>query len=100
MWRELNYKHHDNLHAIYIYKLHNITKLTVGKKNVLYWFLKTDLLMGTLATFTHCIVTSEITETVDADTKIGLLIFTEIKKGRTNNSNDSTRYRYRNFMSM
>ena len=56
--------------------------------------------MGTLATFTHCIVTSEITETVDADTKIGLLIFTEIKKGRTNNSNDSTRYRYRNFMSM
>ena len=56
--------------------------------------------MGTLATFTHCIVTSEITETVDADTKIGLLIFAEIKKGRTNNSNDSTRYRYRNFMSM
>ena len=37
--------------------------------------------MGTLATFTRCIVTSEITETVDTDTKIGLRISTEIKRG-------------------
>ena len=37
--------------------------------------------MCTLVTVTLCIVTSEITETVDAITKIGLLIFAEIKRG-------------------
>ena len=37
--------------------------------------------MGTLVAFTLFIVTSEITETVDADTKIGLLILAEIKSG-------------------
>ena len=37
--------------------------------------------MGTVVTFTRCIVTSEITETVDTDTKIGLLISTELKRG-------------------
>ena len=37
--------------------------------------------MGTLTTFTRCIVTSEITETVDTDTKIGLRISTDIKRG-------------------
>ena len=35
--------------------------------------------MGTLVTSTFCISISEITETVDAETKIGLLILTEIK---------------------
>ena len=35
--------------------------------------------MGTLVTLTHCIVISEITETVDAVTKIDLLILAEIK---------------------
>ena len=43
---------------IYIYKLHDVTLLTVGKKNVLRWFLQTDLQIGTLVTFTLCIVTS------------------------------------------
>ena len=37
--------------------------------------------MGTLETYTVCIVTLEITETVDADTKIGLLVLAEIKRG-------------------
>ena len=37
--------------------------------------------MGTMVTFTLCIVTSEITETVDAETKIGLPILAEIKRG-------------------
>ena len=37
--------------------------------------------MGTLETYTLCILTLEITETVDADTKIGLLILAEIKTG-------------------
>ena len=37
--------------------------------------------MNTLVTFTLCIVTSEITETVDGVTKIGLLILTGIKRG-------------------
>ena len=37
--------------------------------------------MGTLVTFTLCIVTSEITETVDAVTKTGLLILAEIRRG-------------------
>ena len=37
--------------------------------------------MGTLETYTLCIVTLEITETVDADTKIGLLVLAEIKRG-------------------
>ena len=37
--------------------------------------------MRVLVTFTLCIVTSEITEIVDAETKIGLLILAEIKKG-------------------
>ena len=35
--------------------------------------------MGALVTFTLCIVTSEITETVDAITKTGLLILAEIR---------------------
>ena len=38
--------------------------------------------LGTLVAFTLCIVTSEIVEiaeTVDAETKIGLLILAEIK---------------------
>ena len=43
------------------------------KKNVLCWFLLTGLQTGTLVTFTLCIVTSEITETVYAVTKNGLL---------------------------
>ena len=37
--------------------------------------------MRVLVTFTLCIVTSEITQIVDAETKIGLLILAEIKKG-------------------
>ena len=37
--------------------------------------------MRTLATFTLCIETSEITETVDVETKIGLLVLAEIKRG-------------------
>ena len=36
---------------------------------------------GTLVTFTLYIVTSEITETVDAVTKTGLLILAEIRRG-------------------
>ena len=47
-------------------------------KNVLRWFLQTDL-TGTLVIFTLCIVTSEITETVDAVTKTGLLTLAEIR---------------------
>ena len=53
----------------------------VGKKNALCCFLQTDLQMGTLVIFTHYIVTLEITETVDAETKIGLVILAEIKRG-------------------
>ena len=34
-----------------------------------------------MVTFTLCIVTSEITETVDAVTKTGLLILAEIRRG-------------------
>ena len=37
--------------------------------------------MGTLVTFTLYIVTSEITETVDAVTKTGSLILAEIRSG-------------------
>ena len=37
--------------------------------------------MGTLVRFTLYIVTSEIAETVAAETKIGLLILVEIKRG-------------------
>ena len=37
--------------------------------------------MNTLVTFTLCIVTSEITETVDAVNKTGLLILAEIRRG-------------------
>ena len=37
--------------------------------------------MGTLVTFTLCIVTSELSEAVHADTKTGLLIMAEIKRG-------------------
>ena len=44
------------------------------------WFLQTDL-TGTLAIFTLCKVTSEITETVDAVTKTGLLTLAEIRRG-------------------
>ena len=36
--------------------------------------------MGKLVTFTLCIVTSEITETVDAVTKTGLLTLAEIRR--------------------
>ena len=50
-------------------------------KNVLHWFLQTDLQMDTLVTFTLCIVTSEIIEAVDAVTKTGLLILAEIGRG-------------------
>ena len=35
--------------------------------------------MGTLVTSTFCIAISEITETVEAETKIGLLMLAEIK---------------------
>ena len=55
--------------------------MTVGKKNVLRWFLLTGLQTGTLVTFTLCIVTSLKTETVDAVTKTGLLILAEIRRG-------------------
>ena len=55
--------------------------MTVGKKNFLRWFLQADLQTGTLVTFTLCIVTSEITETVDAVTKTGLLILAETRRG-------------------
>ena len=41
----------------------------------------TELQTGTLVTFTLCIVTSEITETIDAVTKTGLLILVEIRRG-------------------
>ena len=51
------------------------------KKKALCWFLQTDLQMGTVVTFTLYIVTLEITETVDAGTKIGLVILAEIKNG-------------------
>ena len=37
--------------------------------------------MGALVAFTLCIVTSEITETVDTENKIGLLMLAEIKRG-------------------
>ena len=37
--------------------------------------------MGTLVTFTLCIVTSELSEIVHADTRTGLLIMAEIKRG-------------------
>ena len=50
-------------------------------KNVLHWFLQTDLQMDTLVTFTLCIVTSEIIEAVDAVTKTGSLILAEIGRG-------------------
>ena len=45
------------------------------------WFLQTDLQTGTLVTFTLCIVTPEIIETVDPVTKTGLLILAEIRRG-------------------
>ena len=51
-------------------------------KNILRWFLRTDLQTGTLVTFRLCIVTSEITKTVDAVTKTGLLILAEIRRGK------------------
>ena len=51
-------------------------------KNVLRWFLRTDLQTGTLVTFRLCIATSEITKTVDAVTKTGLLILAEIRRGK------------------
>ena len=56
--------------------------LTVGKKMSYASFYKQTYL-GTLVTFTLCIVTSEIleiAETVDAGTKTGLLILAEIKR--------------------
>ena len=65
--------------------LHTLTvrrNMVECKKNVLCWFLLTGLQTGTLVTFTLCIVTSEITETVDAVTKTGLLILAEIRRGK------------------
>ena len=53
----------------------------LAKKNVLCWFLLTGLQAGTLVAFTLSIETSEITETVDAVTKTGLLILAEIRRG-------------------
>ena len=50
-------------------------------KKCLTLVLLTGLQTGTLVTFTLCIVTSEITETVDAVTKTGLLILAEIRRG-------------------
>ena len=50
-------------------------------KNVLCWFLKTDVQTATLVTFTLCVVTSEIAGPVDAATKIDLLILAEIRSG-------------------
>ena len=50
-------------------------------KKCLTLVLLTDPQAGTLVTFTLRIVTSEITETVDAVTKSGLLILAEIRRG-------------------
>ena len=50
-------------------------------KDDLHGCLQTDLQMGTLVTSTLCIVTSEITETVDAEIEISLLIVAAIKRG-------------------
>ena len=50
-------------------------------KSVLRWFLLTNLQTGTLVTFTLFIVTSEITENLDAVTKTDLLILAEIRRG-------------------
>ena len=63
------------------HELCDVTRLRVGNKNVLYWFLLTDLQTGILVIFILCIVTSAITETVDALTKTGLLILAGIRKG-------------------
>ena len=78
MWPE-HYKHHDNLHAIYMYQLHDIRRLLAGKIMSYAGFYKQTyfLQIATLVTLTLCIVTSEITETVDAETKTGLLILAE-----------------------
>ena len=66
-------------------RLHTLTErrnmVECWYKNALRWFLLTGLQAGTLVTFTLCIVTSEITETVDAVTKTGLLILAEIRRG-------------------
>ena len=50
-------------------------------KKCLTLVLLTDPQTGTLVTFTLCIVTSEITETVDAVNKTGSLILAEIRRG-------------------
>ena len=63
------------------HELCDVTRLRVGNKNVLYWFLLTDLQTGILVIFILCILTSAITETVDALTKTGLLILAGIRKG-------------------
>ena len=66
-------------------RLHTLTErcnmVECWYKNVLRWFLLTGLQTETLITFTICIVTSEIAETVDAVTKTGLLILAEIRTG-------------------
>ena len=54
-------------------------KIDCWWRNVLHWFLQEDLEISTLLTFTLCIVTSEITEILDAETKIDLLIMSKIK---------------------
>ena len=58
-----------------------MTRLRVGKKNILCWFLLTGLQARTLVAFTLSIETWEITETVDAVTETGLLILNEIRSG-------------------
>ena len=67
--------------------LHSLQILTAWNDKVYSWwknakncFLQTDLQMGTLETFTLCTVISEITDTVEAETNIGLLILDEIKR--------------------
>ena len=49
-------------------------------KNVLCWFLLTGLQTDTMVTFTFWLITSKITETVDAVTKTSLLILAEIRR--------------------
>ena len=59
--------------------MYEVTGLTVGKKCPT--LVSTNRPMGTLETFTLSIVTSEIKETVDGETKIDLLILAEVERG-------------------
>ena len=54
--------------------------------------------MGTLVTFTLCMITSEITKIINAETKIDSVILAEIKRGEL--TKGSSRYRCSNFMNM